>query len=278
MFLCLPTYCIQAVITAILMLKINDLGDRGNPVTRAVVIRRGVMDMFLMYKEFSLPRKSKLFLLLPFHLCWGICTAFWIYIVLGHYIFERGSTVTVGLAATLQFAVTFTFTVIDKFIKHPSAQHAMIVFGGLCFCAMGFLITSNAHISALVIAVMFAVLHGIARSVCDNNMLSVVADFFPLTEASAYSMVGFAKTVSAGFSFIIFASIEHSFFQFDVLAVIVMVTAALGIAGFVAASRIDGKEKAEIEAPSSRLASFSERSDRSQTVSSDTMMFVPDYY
>ena len=143
---------------------------------------------------------------------------------------------------------------------------------------MGYLVTSNVPASVALVSLMFALLHGIGRSVCDNNMLSLIADFFPLTEASAYSMVGFAKTVAAGFSFMAFASLEKSYLQLNILASVVIATAILGVVGFVAASRIDAKEKVETEEPSSRLASFSERSDRAAALSSDTILFVPEYY
>jgi len=272
-----PLYCVYSCVSFYLLFKVNDLGDVGD-TSLSFKIRRGVYDMVRAALDMTSARRAKVGLLLPYHICWGCCTSFWIMFILGHIILQSNGVIAVGVACTLNVLMTLVFYNIDRLILKWHAHSLLIVIGGVCFCAMGVLGLLALSTNYFVVTLTYSALYGIARSVCDNNMMAVIADFFPQKEASAYSITGFAKTIAAGLSFIIFAVTTEGHIRRASYGGLVIITGFAGVVCYLLASRIDKKEKNVDAGLNSAGGEVVSPASRQTSTASDTVMYVPEYF
>eukprot|EP00602_Paraphysomonas_sp_CaronLab_P011599 CAMPEP_0185043292 /NCGR_PEP_ID=MMETSP1103-20130426/42822_1 /TAXON_ID=36769 /ORGANISM="Paraphysomonas bandaiensis, Strain Caron Lab Isolate" /LENGTH=110 /DNA_ID=CAMNT_0027583451 /DNA_START=1266 /DNA_END=1598 /DNA_ORIENTATION=- len=109
-------------------------------------------------------------------------------------------------------------------------------------------------------------------------MMAVIADFFPQKEASAYSITGFAKTIAAGLSFIIFAVTTEGHIRRASYGGLVIITGFAGVVCYLLASRIDKKEKNVDAGLNSAGGEVVSPASRQTSTASDTVMYVPEYF
>lgn len=192
--------------------------------------------------------RRKLFCLLPYHVSWGINTAFWILYLVRDMFYDEISFLSAGYALLLSHLFSLLYTYGVKWIC-PGANHNFhILIGGICSFCLGIAclsvdgFTHHEAVQDYRIVVVFALLFGISMSVYENNMRAEVANLLQHYEVLAYSATSFAKTVAAGIS-LVAATIILDKGDSDggrfALEVELIVSSFLGMLGFIAALAID---------------------------------------
>ena len=95
----------------------------------------------------------------------------------------------------------------------PYSNHLLPLFlGGVGYISIGILLLfvdiQYKRSSSLWILSLITVLHGFIRSICENNMIATLADYFPQKETTAYLIMGTVKTFSCGVCFLGFESVS----------------------------------------------------------------------
>lgn len=242
-----PIYSAFVLTSLFLLIHIDNLGDIGEGF---FLFRpdQGLQLLFEKTRSLRIVRRYKILLLVPYHMSYGFCTAFWIYYVLGQILAnENGNTydsiskIILGVAVLINSLVSFLFTVIcSNFFQNVSNTN-MIVFGGSCFSALGvaFLFIPETKRSSYAYSILF----GIGRSVFDSNMQAVLADFFPegVQSSHAFSLMAFSRSVATGISFVINVVVQLS----DTNTSLFLIFFGLfGVFGYLVAAQLDRLEKA----------------------------------
>ena len=244
-YLNLALLCLWLVLSFYLLYTINDLGDKGSPFWANFRIRRGFYAILRATQDLTVWSRWKLAFLVPYQLAWGVCTSFWLFYVLGEVLFEKNGRIAVGVASLVNLIVSSFFTQITTACTHVS-QSAFILLGGLSTIFMG-LILAVINVDSYTnfgILMLHAFFYGLSRSVYENNMMAVIANYFPEKESLAYSVAGFNKTISSGVTLLIFA-----FFFRDITAwyyaFLILSTSVVGVIGYIAAVYCHARERYE---------------------------------
>jgi hypothetical protein len=116
----------------------------------------------------------------------------------------------------------------------------------------------------------YAIIHGMARAVYENNHNAVIANFFPEHEAIAHSVTSFSKTLASGGTFIYYSFLVTR----NYYGATVIVSSGLGLIGYLSASAINRQDLADGYSSMRSSSSASLISERT----SESLMFVADYF
>lgn len=218
---------------------------------------------------------KKLICLIPYHVAWGCTTSFWVYYILGELVNNEQSRGFVGIVCVVDFSTSLAFSYMgNKMTKWcmSSSQTPMLVWGWLCMTTIGVLvmIRTNQELGTRRRIIGYAITHGMARAVYENNSKAVIANFFPEHETVAFSVTSFSKTLTSGITFMYYAFIVTR----EVYGAVVIVTSGLGVLGYMAANAINKRELADgynSMRSSSQVSLVSEETN-------DSLMFVADYF
>ena len=217
---------------------------------------------------------QKLLCLIPYHVAWGCTNSFWVYYVLGEVVNTEQSRGFVGIVCMIDFSTSLAFSYFGNLMTKRvlSSQTPMIMWGWLCMTTIGLLVLtlSNHELGTRRRIIAYAVTHGMARAVYENNHKAVIANFFPEHETVAYSVTSFSKTLTSGITFMYYAFLVTR----DIYGVVVIVTSGLGLLGYLSASVIHQREIVD-GYKSLRSSSLSLNSD---VTSDNSLLFVADYF
>lgn len=230
-----------------------------------------------MIKEVKLlpeQMSKKLLCLIPYHVAWGCTNAFWVYYMLGEVVNEEQGWGYVGAVCVIDFSTSLSFSFCSNKLTKcvGSSQTPMIIWGWMCMTAIGVLVLvlTNDQLGTRRRIVGYAVTHGMARSVYENNHKALIANFFREHESIAYSVTSFSKTLAAGCTFFYYAFlVTRNFFGGTVI-----VTSAVGMVGYIFANMYNsqGLSDGYMSLRSSSL------SHAPSDATSESLMFVADYF
>lgn len=228
-----------------LLYTLNDLGDKGSPFWANFRIRRGFYALIRATKDLTVWSRWKLAFLVPYQLAWGCCTSIWLFYILGEVVIKDDVRLGVGVASLVNLVVSSFFTQITSACTQVS-QSAFIILGGVSTIFMGliFAVVDTDSYSNFGILMLHSFLYGLSRSVYENNMMAVVANYFPDKESLAYSIAGFNKTISSGISLLIFAFLFRDMTAWY-YAFLIISTSLFGIIGYIAAVYCHARERYE---------------------------------
>mmetsp|Transcript_15427 Transcript_15427/g.23270 ORF Transcript_15427/g.23270 Transcript_15427/m.23270 type:complete len:512 (-) Transcript_15427:185-1720(-) len=268
-YIVLPGYVLLVALSLVFLSRLDSFGDTGEP-WHTFKPRRGLFDMFSQSRLLPPAKRSKLRLLAPYHLAWGVCTSYWIYYALGVIVLEQQGMQYIGVAAVVDLSTSLIFTKLSNALVKSMGQFPMIIWGGACMMSVGLLIilASDHSIGQNRHIVGYTLVHGMARAVYENNMKAVVADFFPEHEGLAYSATGFAKTFASGVAYLVYALAIEQRWKYGL---VVTIAGAAATIGFVFSARIDGNEKRE---GYEHMRTIS----MSSAETSETLLYVAEYF
>ena len=224
---------------------LNDVGDEQQVLASNV---RGVRNLIYSIADREKTSRRKLLLLLPYHVSWGINTAFWILYLVKNIFYEEISFLAAAYALFLSYVFSLMYTVMVKTIIPNLNHNSHILFGGLSSLCLGIFalsvdgITKHKAHEDYRIVIVFASMYGISMSVYENNMRAEVANLLQHYEVLAYSATSFAKTIAAGICLVTSTMILNQDKGDAVrlgLEVELIIASTLGIAGFIGAVLLD---------------------------------------
>ena len=207
-------------------------------------------------------------------MAWGCTSAFWVYYVLGEVVNDEQGWGYVGIICMIDFSASLIFSYFgNKMTKYlSSSQTPMIVWGWLCMTAMGAIVLAmtNSELGGSRYRIIgYAILHGMARAVNENNQKAVIANFFPEHETVAYAVATFSRTFTAGITYLYYTYIvTRSYYGGAVL-----VTSSMGIVCYFVANALNDDEIME--------SYSSMRSSSTATLiseNSESVIYVAEYF
>mmetsp|Transcript_20374 Transcript_20374/g.34332 ORF Transcript_20374/g.34332 Transcript_20374/m.34332 type:complete len:576 (+) Transcript_20374:176-1903(+) len=266
----LPVLLVYFMISSHLLWNADSLNDLGNVQSERGHSMRGVRNLLIAIADMETTSRHKLLLLLPYHVSWGINTAFWILYLVKTIFYEEISFLAAAWALFLSYAFSLLYTIMVKTIIPNLNHNSHILFGGLSSLCLGVFalsvdgLTKHQAREDYRIVVVFASMYGISMSVYENNMRAEVANLLQHYEVLAYSATSFAKTIAAGVC-LVTSTVVLSIGKGDAVAlgleVELIISSSLGIAGFVGAVMLDrhSNNKEVVEHLEEKLLRESER-------------------
>jgi hypothetical protein len=274
-YLFIPSSGAYFAISSYFLLSMNPIGDTGDlSSTASFSASKSIQTLRSLAHSLSTMssiRKWKTLYLLPFHIAWGLVHPLWVFFILGWVIGD--TNIELGGLALLNSLTTLLFALIDKryFTRsslsslskshrhlYPSSPAPFytslsggILLGALGYLAIGVLLlyidirytrSSNLWIVSLV-----TVLHGFIRSVCENNMMVTLADYFPQKEIPAYLIMGTTKTLASGLCFIGFGLTDPRHMNKMLYGVVILIVGSLALLGYLCAARLNHLEMEYLE-------------------------------
>jgi len=269
----IPTYLCTVMLSFICLCRLDNMGDRGD-LRSSFQFRRGLLEMIKEVKLLPEHMSKKLLCLIPSHVAWGCTNAFWVYYMLGEVVNEEQGWGYVGLVCVVDFSTSLSFSFFSNKVTKSvrSSQTPMIIWGWMCMTAIGVLVLvlTNDQLGTRRRIIGYAVTHGMARSVYENNHKALIANFFREHEAIAFSVTSFSKTLTAGITFFYYAFlVTRNFFGGTVI-----VTSTLGMIGYIFANVYNSQEISD-GYMSLRSSSVSQAPS---DATSESLMFVADYF
>lgn len=236
---------IWLLVSFYLLYTINDLGDKGSSFWANFRIRRGFYALIRATKDLTVWSRWKLAFLVPYQLAWGCCTSFWLFYILGLVLLEDNGSIAVGVASLVNLVVSSFFTQMTTACTQVS-QSVFIILGGIStiFLGLSLAVIDTDSYSNFGILILHSFLYGLSRSVYENNMMAVIANYFPDKESLAYSIAGFNKTVSCGITLLIFAFFFNDFTPWF-YAYLILSASLVGVIGYIAAVYCHARERYE---------------------------------
>jgi hypothetical protein len=268
-----PVYLSTVVFSTYCLCRLDHMGDNGDDWAN-FQFRRGLLEMMYSIRQLPTGMSRKLLYLIPYHVAWGCTNAFWVYYMLGEVVNNQQGWGYIGVVCVIDFSTSLAFSFLSNKITKwaSSSQTPMIIWGWMCMTTIGLLVLtlSNDQLGTRRRIVGYAMTHGMARSVYENNHKALIANFFPEHETVAYSVTSFSKTLAAGITFFYYSFlVSRNFFGGTII-----VTSFIGIAGYWTANIINTREISEgyqSMRPSSVSLIPSE-------ATSESLMFVADYF
>jgi hypothetical protein len=248
LFFTLPFLSCYLLVSSYLLWHIDDLNDAGNKQQSAHSSPRGMRALLSSIADMETTSRRKLLLLLPYHVAWGINTAFWILYLVRNIFYDEISFLAAAYALFLSYLFSLLYTLGVKTICPHLNHNCHILIGGLSSFCLGIFalsmdgFTKHEAREDYRIVVVFSLLYGISMSVYENNMRAEVANLLQHYEVIAYSATSFSKTISAGVclisSTIILNKGRDDAGRFG-LEVELIISSVFGIVGFISAVLID---------------------------------------
>jgi hypothetical protein len=269
-YLFIPTCGAYFAVSSYFLLSTNPIGDTGDlsssvslSASKSIQTLRSI---FRSLSAMSSLRKWKTLYLLPFHVAWGLIHPLWVYFILGWVIGD--TNLELGGLALLNSLTTLLYALIDKryFFRHSSAStpHSppspapfyTSLSGGILLGAMGYLGIGvlllyidirYTRSSNLWIVTLVTVLHGFIRSVCENNMMATLADYFPQKEIPTYLIMGTTKTLVSGICFIGFGLTDPRHMNKMLYGMVILIVGSMALLGYLRAAQLNHYEKEYLE-------------------------------
>ena len=225
--------------------SLNDVGDLRQPLYFSF---RGLRDMIESVCNMERISRIKLLLLLPYHIAWGMTTAFWILYLVSNVFHEEISFLAAAYGLFLSYLFSMIYSVMVKVICPRLNHNFHIVVGGLSGFCLG---VSALSIDGFTrhetredyrVVVVFSLLYGIGMSVYDNIMRAEVANLLQHYEVLAYSVTGFAKSAFAGVCLITSTIVLQDREDGGRLGLEleIMIASLIGVIAFICAALVDG--------------------------------------
>ena len=140
-FLTLPAQLTLLVVSTYLLWNIDNLNDMGNPHQTLYSSLKGVRDMLHSLADMESTNRYKLLLLLPYHVSWGVTTAFWILYLVRNIFYDEISFLAAAYALFFSYLFSFMYTILVKAICPQLNHNFHILIGGissfvLAICAL----------------------------------------------------------------------------------------------------------------------------------------------
>lgn len=163
--------------------------------------------------------------LLPYHVAWGFCTTYWIYYTLGVIVRKEQGLKYISVAAIIDVTVSLFYTKLSSYFKSSNSSNSILslLIGHISMFTLGLLIliTSNSSLGQNKRIIGYLILHGIARSVYENNMKIILLNLFIEYDTIVYlTFTSSFKIISCGIAYLIYALFIHERIIYAIVIII----------------------------------------------------------
>jgi hypothetical protein len=265
-YLFIPSCGSYFCLSSYLLLSMNPIGDTGDPSSSlSFGASSPFKSMARSLSTMSVSWRWKTLSLLPFHLCWGLIHPLWVYFILGSVIGE--TSLELGGLTLLNSITTLLYALLDRrYLSRPpltttagprpplslssllSSLNGGILLSTFASIAIGILllfvdIHYTRSLNLLWILTLITVLHGLIRSVSENNMIATLADYFPQKEVSSYLLMGTTKTLMTGICFIGFGVTDPRHMNKVLYGIVIVVMGTMALVGYLTAAGVNYLER-----------------------------------
>lgn len=211
-------YTVIAFLASFGMTRIDDLDEHGSWLFESDVISVNVAATGSL-----LISDSRLSLMIPFQIAFGLASSFVPFYVFGTVIDESdelGGTY-IGVLGSVVVLTGAVIAIPAAWAAEKFGKPAVMTIGGLglVWAGVAFLVMDNDRIGTWAVIIPYLIIYGIGRGTWENTNKAVIADFFasnPSTNTAAFAGISFTSGLAGAVGYFLFPNIAR-----DSIAVIV---------------------------------------------------------